>query len=50
MLDTAQSNLIGYARVSTDDQDLSLQIGHVNTVRIWRRDWYTGLEQNEVTK
>ena len=26
MLDTAQTNLIGYARVSTDDQDLSLQI------------------------
>ncbi|MCI5042082.1 MAG: recombinase family protein, partial [Donghicola eburneus] len=26
MLDTAQSNLIGYARVSTDDQDLSLQV------------------------
>ena len=26
MLDTAQSTLIGYARVSTDDQDLSLQV------------------------
>jgi DNA invertase Pin-like site-specific DNA recombinase len=26
MLDTTQSNLIGYARVSTDDQDLSLQV------------------------
>lgn len=26
MLDATQSNLIGYARVSTDDQDLSLQV------------------------
>lgn len=26
MLDTTETNLIGYARVSTDDQDLSLQI------------------------
>ena len=26
------------------------QIGHVNTVRIWRRDGYPGLEQNEVKK
>jgi len=26
MLDTTETNLIGYARVSTDDQDLSLQV------------------------